>query len=250
MPAKNVINEISINFVPFLTQKLVRDMNTKERLRQFVKYKGMGRNRFEELVGISSGYISAGSPSVGSEIIEKIVRVYPDLDIEWLVTGNGKMIKNPFRNESEAFNYRNLVYAPLVGRHAQAEYLDRQDNKPYINALPVFPVIAEHESKGTYICFEMRDDSMNDGTVNSYIPGDILICREITPGFSRKKLYFNTLQTFVIVHRDEGIIVKQITVYDGEKGEITVHSLNPLYEDRPVHLDDIRKLFSIIKFQR
>jgi hypothetical protein len=224
-------------------------MNTKERLRQFVKYKGMGRNRFEEFVGISSGYISTKSPSVGSEIIEKIVHFYPDLNIEWLVTGNGEMIKNPFRNESETFNYRSLVYAPLIGRHVQAEYLDHQDNKPYIDALPVFPVIVEHQGKGA-VCFEMRDDSMNDGTVNSYMPGDILICQEITHRLSRQKLYFNTLQTFVIVHREDGILVKQITIYDGEKGEITVHSLNPLYEDRPIRLNDIRKLFSIIKFQR
>ncbi|MDR1338551.1 MAG: S24 family peptidase [Prevotellaceae bacterium] len=228
-------------------------MNAKERLRQFVKYKGMGRNRFEELVGISSGYISSGSPSIGSEIIEKIAHVYPDLNIEWLITGGGKMIRDPYGQRSgtaRELSYRKFLHVPVVSRYAQAEYLDHQDDKLYINTLPTLPVLAEHEGKGEYMCFEVRGDSMNDGTVNSYKPGDILICREISPRFSQKKLYFNSPRFFLIVHREEGVIVKQIIDCNTEKGEMTVHSLNPLYEDSLIRLDDVKKLFNIIKFQR
>jgi hypothetical protein len=228
-------------------------MNAKERLRKFVKYKGMGRNRFEELVGVSAGYISTKSPSIGSEIIERIVHVYPDLNIEWLITGGGKMSRDPYRQESgmlRELSYKKLLHVPLVSRYAQAEYLDHQDDKPYIDTLPTLPVVAEHEGKGIYMCFEVRGDSMDDGTVDSYKPGDILICREIPPRFTQKTMNFNSPKFFVIIHKEEGIIVKQITACDTEKDEITVHSLNLLYEDSLVSLNDVKKLFNIIKFQR
>jgi hypothetical protein len=228
-------------------------MNTKERLRKFVEYKGFGRNRFEELVGISLGYISTKSPSVGSEIIEKIANVFHDLNVEWLVTGKGKMINPPYFQEigtAESPNYKKLIYAPLISRHAQTEYINRMNEKSYIDTLPTLPVVAEYESKGSYICFEMRDDSMNDGTDNSYNTGDILICRETDFTNRQKKLYSNKPKSFVIVHAHEGITVRQIISHDVEKDIVTVHSPNSMYEDRRMHLQDVKKLFIILELQR
>jgi transcriptional regulator with XRE-family HTH domain len=227
-------------------------MSAKERLKEFVKYKGMGRNRFEELVGISSGYISTGSPSIGSEIIEKIARIYPDLNIEWLIMGNGKMIKDPYRQSKtdKELIYKKLMHVPLVSRYGQAEYLDRHNDKQYVDALPTLPVIAEHEGRGEYMCFEVRGDSMNDGSINSYTSGDILICREITLRSVRTKMFFNAPRLCVIIHKEEGIVVKQIMSCDAEKNEITIHSLNPLYEDCAMLLNDVKKLFNVIKLHR
>jgi hypothetical protein len=228
-------------------------MSAKERLRKYVEYKGLGRNRFEELVGISSGYLSTKSPSVGSEIIERIVRIYHDLNIEWLVTGHGKMIKTPYWQEIGASGesaYRKLVYAPLISRYSQAEYIIRADDKPYIDTLPTLPVVVEHEGKGSYVCFEMWDDSMNDGSDNSFNPGDILICREIDCKSYHRKLYLNKPKSFVIIHADEGVIVKKITSHDIEKNIVTVHSSNPLFEDYTINLQNIKKLFNVLRLQR
>ncbi|MDR1595203.1 MAG: helix-turn-helix domain-containing protein [Prevotellaceae bacterium] len=228
-------------------------MNAKERLRKYVEYKGLGRNRFEKLVGISAGYISTESPSVGSEIIERIVRIYHDLNIEWLVTGQGKMIKTPYWQETGAVGvpaYRKLVYAPLVSRYSQPEYINRADDRSYIDTLPTFPVVVEHEGKGSYVCFEMWDDSMNDGSDNSYNPGDILICKETDCTNRQRKLYFNKPKSFVIVHAEEGVMVRKITSHDLEKNIITIHSPNPFYEDRTINLQDITKLFNVIRLQR
>jgi transcriptional regulator with XRE-family HTH domain len=228
-------------------------MNAKERLQKFVEYKGLGRNRFEELVGISSGYLSAKSPSVGSEIIEKIARIYHDLNIEWLVTGNGKMIKALYWNEIETAGksmYRKLIYAPLVSRYAQAEYLNRLNEKPYIDTLPTLPVTADHDNKGGYICFEMWDESMNDGSDNSYNIGDILICRETDCAVRQRRLYFNKPKPYVVVHAHNGIMARLITAHDLDKELVTLHSPNPMYDDNRVQLQEIRKLFAVLQLQR
>jgi hypothetical protein len=228
-------------------------MNTKERLQKFVEYKGLGRSRFEALVGISSGYLSTKSPSVGSEIIEKIARIYHDVNIEWLVTGDGKMIKPLYWNESETEGksmYKKLIYAPLVSRYSQTEYINRINDKPYIDTLPTLPVTADLEGKGCYICFEMWDESMNDGCDNSYNIGDILVCREMDYNARQRKLYSNKPKSFVIVHESKGIIVRQITAHDFDRELISVHSPNAMFDDFRIHLQEIKKLFVIIQLQR
>jgi hypothetical protein len=228
-------------------------MNAKERLRKFVEYKGLGRNRFEETVGISSGYLSTKSPSVGSEIIDKIVRVYHDLNIEWLITGNGKMINPLYWNETGTagrFVYKNLIYAPLVSRHAQTEYINRLYDKPYVDSLPTVPVAADYISKGGYMCFEMWDDSMNDGSDYSYNTGDILVCREIDYLARQRKLYSNKPKSFVLVHKSMGIIVRQITAHDINNELIALHSPNLMFDDFLSHLNEVKKLFIVLQLQR
>lgn len=67
---------------------------TKERLQHFVKELGYGRNKFEESIGIASGYLSSKSITVASDVIEKVLCYFPELDANWLFTGKGDMYKN------------------------------------------------------------------------------------------------------------------------------------------------------------
>lgn len=68
-------------------------MTTKDRLKMFVSSLGLGRNKFETLLGLSNGYISSKSSAISSDVIEKIAFAYPDLNLEWLLRGKGDMFK-------------------------------------------------------------------------------------------------------------------------------------------------------------
>lgn len=46
-------------------------MTTKDRLKEFLSVKGIGRNRFETQIGVSRGYLSTKSDVISSEVIEK-----------------------------------------------------------------------------------------------------------------------------------------------------------------------------------
>lgn len=230
-------------------------MSAKERLKKFVEYKNMGRNRFEESVGISLGYISSKSPSVGSEIVEKIVSRYPDLNVEWLITGIGNMTKQKGQtvswNEVRSISSdMKVMQVPLVSQYAQAGYLGSFNDTEYMESLPTLPIVADHEGKGNYMCFEVRGDSMNDGSENSYKAGDVLVCREVDAAYWTSRLHFNKWKAFVIVHQADGIVVKQITAHNLDNNTITIHSLNPLYEDKVIYLGEIQKIFNVIKIQR
>ena len=68
-------------------------MNTKERLKEFLAYKKIGQNRFARECGFAEGTINESKGTIGSGILEKISLRYPELNLEWLITGKGEMLK-------------------------------------------------------------------------------------------------------------------------------------------------------------
>ncbi len=64
----------------------------KERLVKYLQYKKIGQNKFESLAGISNGYITNLKKAPGSDILTKILNAAPDLNQQWLLTGEGEML--------------------------------------------------------------------------------------------------------------------------------------------------------------
>lgn len=65
----------------------------KERLTQYLKAKKISKSEFGRAVGVSSAYVSAIRKTISTEKIQSISANYPDLNIEWLLTGEGEMLK-------------------------------------------------------------------------------------------------------------------------------------------------------------
>lgn len=72
-----------------------------ERMDIFIKSKGLGRYQFEMKCGLSQGYIANIRNSPHPDKLKRIVQVYPELNIEWLIIGRGEMEhpkKSPLAN--------------------------------------------------------------------------------------------------------------------------------------------------------
>lgn len=69
------------------------DDTVKDRLLHFIKYKGLSKNRFEETCGFSKRYVSNISQSIQPDKIKKISLNFPELNVGWLLTGEGEMLK-------------------------------------------------------------------------------------------------------------------------------------------------------------
>lgn len=72
-------------------------LKTIDRLMQFIKYAGLSARKFDISIGASNGYtlrMKKNHASIGSDVIENIVKVYPQLNVVWLITGEGKMLKD------------------------------------------------------------------------------------------------------------------------------------------------------------
>jgi Predicted transcriptional regulator len=147
-------------------------------------------------------------------------------------------------SNAEPISPDHIIYVPLVNQYAYAGYMCGYADAEYIETLPRIPFIVDHEAHGNYMAFEVKGDSMDDGTTDSLIEGDRLLCREIKPEFWIEcKLHIRKWD-FVIVHK-EGILVKRITEHDVQNRTIKIHSLNPFYEDRIIQMYNIYFVKSI-----
>ena len=225
----------------------------RERLMDFIESLGVSQNEFARSCGLAQGLVSRITDNAMETTFQKIAARYPQLNIEWLRTGQGEMTKTENEQSQSDYNLRNcserVIYVPLVSQYAHGGYLSGFADDEYMRQLPVIPFIIEQDARGKYIAFEVRGDSMDDGTRQSYAQGDIVLCREVEMDMY-KDAQMNFKHTdFVIVHND-GIIIKRIIAHDVLNHKITVHSFNPIFDDMVIDLADIKQLFSVILKQQ
>lgn len=79
--------------------------------------------------------------------------------------------------------------------------------------------------------------------------GDIILCREVMQQHWQNKLHINQWD-FVIAHKERGIVVKRITEHEVETGRLVLHSLNEMYDDCEVYLQDCIALFNVVDVKR
>ena len=202
--------------------------------------------KYQRIFDLQKGKVKKVSSSLANDIISK----YSQFNLTWLLTGEGEMLNTP-KPESEAspIDEPIILRVPLVSQYAQAGYLCGYADAAYMATLPTIPYIVDHEAQGHYIAFEVKGDSMNDGTEDAILEGDRLLCREIQPHlWVDSKLHFRKWD-FVIVHT-EGILVKRIIDHDVENHTITIHSLNTLYPDKIINLAEVKQIFNVIELQR
>ena len=73
----------------------------KDRILQFIDYKGISKNKFYIETGISNGILDKKS-GLSMDTIEKFYSTYPELNPEWLLTGKGPMLKEPTPEDKQS----------------------------------------------------------------------------------------------------------------------------------------------------
>jgi len=64
----------------------------KDRLIAFLKYLGIGQDKFAKNVGLSRGYVNNNKDNITMRTVDKILKAYPELNKSWLLTGEGEML--------------------------------------------------------------------------------------------------------------------------------------------------------------
>ncbi len=62
-----------------------------DRILQIIEYKGISKSAFYRETGLSNGFLDKVK-DVGSSKIEHILKIYPEISPNWLLTGNGNML--------------------------------------------------------------------------------------------------------------------------------------------------------------
>lgn len=69
------------------------NQSVQNRIMQFIMFKNISVHKFEIMVGLSQGYIKNISKSIQPDKMEKIAKTFPELNLGWLMTGEGEMLR-------------------------------------------------------------------------------------------------------------------------------------------------------------
>lgn len=210
-------------------------------------------------------------PSVSDKIKEGLKKTFGFDDI-WLLTGEGEMLNNIPKIELQQVSTEENIGEFFTENTNGARFYDLGNGKyRMVTKLVPFCVYGrfaneadtldpdkedwEEESfevsniaHGNYLSFEIKGESMDDGTRNSFEAGDHVLVRELNRIHWTDRLRYNDYPYWVVVF-DSSVLIKQIIHQDLENGTITFHSLNPSpeYCDFQLSLNNIRKLYYVVQ---
>lgn len=102
-----------------------------ERLKQFIEHEQLTIYKVNKVAGLSTGLLFKalqGDKGISSESIERILRAYPQLNADWLLTGRGEMLAPQqdslsqlptatLPEELEKSLYRSIIWHLLLQDH-------------------------------------------------------------------------------------------------------------------------------------
>lgn len=72
-------------------------MKAIERLFQYLSYKKIRPIKFEKINGFSNGYLGTQlkrKGNLGEDVVNRIIKNFPEINLEWLMMGYGEMLVN------------------------------------------------------------------------------------------------------------------------------------------------------------
>lgn len=150
-------------------------MNVKERIKKFIEHKNLPVCKFEDECGLSNGYIAAMRKGFGEEKLNNVLKAFPDLNREWLLYGEGDMIKipatmtiyNPTPEEENPEGVNVSVFPAPAIEEAKAEAIEEYKAEESIVMVPVEIANAPQKDIKEYI--ESKGDELE-----SILPSDLV----------------------------------------------------------------------------
>lgn len=206
-------------------------MTVKDRILQFCNAVGVRPGRFERECGLSNGYLSKLRNEPSRDKIGVIASTYPNLNIDWLLTGEGNMLKESSAVEGEKVRQASCrpirYWTDVDATGGGVQLFDDTLTKEYIDiSIP-----------------EFRDctDAVNiygDSMAPLYKSGQIIILKEWTENF----IDFGNV--YLVITRNGNRMVKYLKKAKDDAHVLCV-SENPEFDPFEIEKASILKLFIV-----
>lgn len=210
-----------------------------QRIRNVIDYHNLSDRKFAEVIGlpqttISSLFKRGNEPNIS--IVRSILNAFEDIDINWLITGQGEMLKSYLpQTQNMPANYR-LV--PLLNLDAvggmESSNLETYDSQ-YVEE---------------YVPFE----EAKEGDVSLYVSGESMIptcppgCKILIRKVVDWREYFGFGNMFVLLLNDGRRILKEVVRSEEDpKAFVLCRSHNPKFSPEELPKSMIKEVWKVIQ---
>ena len=240
------------------------EKSVKQRIKEFCKFRHLTISAFEKQSGLSNGYVSSIRKSLGTEKLDGILSAFSELSREWLLYGEGAMLKphhaaaqvsqNNFFGSNNYINGSNyaasgaavsveceeLTGAPVIShtlaRASDTCILERVEENQ--DRLEKSTVLVEDMDVAAW--YPVRDTAMQP----FYYPGDRLAICPFPDGFVNPRPGVR----YVVQTRSNGMFT--CVLYPAEQGYRAHFYNNEEFPDHIIKNDDIVSIFRILMMTR
>lgn len=220
----------------------------KFRLIRYLERKKVSKADFGRRIGVSGAYITSMRKSIQPDKLRRIAEEFPDLNRDWLLYGEGEMLKNTHSFESNAkfigqvrsvSNDETVAvrYFEISPTASFKEFCEGQTETP--DVINIIPEPRETLDE-TYCVFDVAGDSMAPQIQNK----SRILCREIPP-----TQWHNLRDCIVAIAYNDRFVLKRIVSNSLEsENYLKLASDNPEYTaTETVALSSIRCIFRAIR---
>lgn len=212
-------------------------VTTKERILHYIECKNIPKSKFYNDLGIKRGLLDSDKlkASVTDVVIAKILAIYKDLNINWLLTGEGNMLRTESEKENIPVAHPSdspTEGIPLIPISAMAgAFTGEQSVLEYECERFVVPTF-----KGAEFLISVKGSSMYP----KYNSGDIVACKRLP----MDDIFFQWNKVYVL-DTDQGPLIKRVKP-GSDKEHVLIVSDNEHYEPFELPLDRIYHVALVI----
>ena len=214
----------------------------KERLEHFIAAMGYSVREFERAIGVSNGTVRHITDALSANLKEKISANFPQLNMNWLLTGEGEMLRSSDADPSQS----NAKERPVL----------KEVTKGGLPLIPIDAVAGFNgwDESGISELDCARYDVPDFAAVHAdflirvsgssmypkYSSGDILACRKIL------EVTFIQWGKIYVIDSQQGAMVKRLFEIEGDAEHILCKSDNANYPPFKLPKNEIRSLSIVV----
>lgn len=218
--------------------------SVSDRLASFLKYKGKGQTAFEQEAGLSRGYVQKASDNMGYKIKSKISENCPELNMDWLLTGEGDMLKDE-QHVSEVAEVKSLSNM----KSSEVKKDEQMVNLYDFEASAGLRSLLDNNHANVIDSIRIPNLPKCDGAIHivgdSMYPllksGDIVLYKEM-PVDMQHLFYGEMYLISYLIEGDAYVVVKYINRSPQGEPYVTLVSQNPHHADRDIDFRTVNAL--------
>ncbi|MBD5370531.1 MAG: S24 family peptidase [Bacteroides sp.] len=207
------------------------DSPVKQRLLEFLAYKRISQVEFTRAIGVASSYVAAMRRSISDKKIARIRETYPDLNTDWLLYGEGPMLREGARHHDSRDSM-----VPLLPVAAYAGHLDQWANGYRLDDCEMIRSPYDQCDMAIRVSGDSMEPELHDGAT--------LYIKRIND-----KLFI-PWGSKMVIDTENGVLVKCVYPAESSPDCIEARSVNPAYPPIEIPKYGIYGLYRILGTSR